>query len=104
MRKQSLQPSTAGDAKKLIDLEVDEVLDYAPAFRKKKMSVQHRPANATFHGGRLNADGSIRFKKVGNLLAVEKTYSGAAPRLSSLNKTGNANLFFRHLLTEHQTP
>jgi len=78
-------------------------LDYAPAFRKKK-SVQHRPANATFHGGRLNAEGGVRFKKVGNLMTLEKTYAGAAPRLSSLNKTGNANLFLRHPLNEHQTP
>ena len=39
----------------------------------------------------------IRFKKVGNLMTVEKTYEGGAPRLNSLNKGANANLFLKNV-------
>jgi len=75
-------------------------MDYAPAFRKK-MSVPQRQGNVTtLHGGRLNAETGIRFKRVGNLMTLEPTYTGGAPRMNSLNKSGNSNLFLRNIFNE----
>lgn len=73
----------------------EDGMDYAPAFRKKKMSVQHvnhNRAATTLHGGRLVSNGdsaqkqAIRFKKVGNLMTIEQNFEGGAARSSSLNK------------------
>jgi hypothetical protein len=59
---------------------------------------------STLHGGRLNGENGVRFKKVGNLMTIEPTYTGGAPRTSSLNKSGNSNLFLRNIFNEQLTP
>ena len=66
----------------------------------------HNRAATTLHGGRLltslaandmTQNNTIRFKKVGNLMTVEKTYDGGSQRINTLNKGANANLFLKNL-------
>ena len=53
----------------------------------------------TSAGDPLSKNG-VRFKKVGNLMTLDTSYQGQAPRVNSLGKNGNQNLFLKNVFNE----
>ena len=104
MRKHSYDPSSHV-VEKLLPTQptaIEDGQDYAPAFRKK-MSV---PVNQRISAqvGRLPADPlaktGVRFKKVGNLMTLDTNPQNNAPRVNTLSKPGNQNLFLKNVFNE----